>query len=482
MRVFGVHIIFADVNDRQFPQLREVHAFVQHALAERAFAEEANSDLSRFQGFGGECGAGGNAHASRNDRVRSQIAGSGIGDVHRTAFSAAVSGFFSQQFGKHQFRRGAFGEAVAMAAMRAGDVVIGAQRFANSDRDRFFADVKVRQARHQRARVQFIYIFFKQTDRHHLAVHAQPLFHACASAWFWLRSETVVISPLRTFVPALQKPPQNPASRVPFPRAAVRNSFETAVVGSGTSSARPISRASSMSFCIMFTSNHASAGMVRTNGPRYLIIGDATALLVSTSTATSRAMPLFSASNTPSQNAIICTARLRFVAIFIDKRQAVVADVSHFRSDVVQDRFQALECLAASAHHHRKLSFLQSDHAAGNRRVNHVRALFASLGGDAAAVVRTHRAHIDQKFPRRNCTQNSVGSFHHRGQGLFVRHHRKCDVRRGAHCARRLAPLHSLLDQPFRFGARAVVPRDGVSFAQQTAYHLAAHHAQPDKT
>ena len=89
-------------------------------------------------------------------------------------------------------------------------------------------------------------------------------------------------------------------------------------MSAGTSSARPMSSASIMSFCIMFTSNHASSGIVSTNGPRYLIIGDATALFVKTSTATSRLIPLFSASKTPSQNAIICTARLRFVAIFIE--------------------------------------------------------------------------------------------------------------------------------------------------------------------
>src|SRR5580658_10089427 len=317
MRVFGVHVIFADINDRQFPELREVHAFIQHALTERALTEKANSDLSGFQGLGGKRGAGGNAHASRNDRVRAQIAGRGIGDVHRTAFPAAVSGFFSQQFGNHQFRGGAFGEAVAMAAMRAGYVVVRAKRFANAHGNGFFADVKMRQAWHQRACVQFIHIFFKQTDGHHLTVHAQPFFDARANACSCgVRNRCHFATPdIRA---STSKTTAKSCFANPIPRAAVRYSFETAVVGSGTSSARPMSSASIMSFCIMFTSNQASAGMVSTNGPRYLIIGEAIALLVSTSTAMLRAMPLFSASKTPSQNAIICTARLRFVAIYIE--------------------------------------------------------------------------------------------------------------------------------------------------------------------
>ena len=53
-----------------------------------------------------------------------------------------------------------------------------------------------------------------------------------------------------------------------------------------------------MSFCIMFTSNHASSGCSSTNGPRYVTIGDAITVPSSTSTAFSRGMPLFSAIST----------------------------------------------------------------------------------------------------------------------------------------------------------------------------------------
>src|SRR5277367_5731144 len=175
--------------------------------------------------------------------------------------------------------------------MRAGDVIIGTQCLTKSHGDRFLSDVKVRQARHQRACVQLIYIFFEQADGHHLPVHAQPFVQARASACScWVRDRCHFATPdIRA---STSKTTAKSCFANPIPRAAVRNSFETAVVGSGTSSARPISSASSMSFCIMFTSNQASAGILRTNGPRYLIIGDATALLVSTSTATSRAMPL----------------------------------------------------------------------------------------------------------------------------------------------------------------------------------------------
>src|SRR3981081_689724 len=65
----------------------------------------------------------------------------------------------------------------------------------------------------------------------------------------------------------------------PRARAEVSSSLVSVVAGSGTLELRPSSRARSMSFCIMFTSNHASSGMFSTNGPRYLTIGEAVTAL-----------------------------------------------------------------------------------------------------------------------------------------------------------------------------------------------------------
>src|SRR5579859_375109 len=216
-----------------------------------------------------------------------------------------------------------------MAAVRAGNVIVHLQRFANADRDCFFAAIKVRESGHQRARVKFVHLFLEQANANHLAVRMKPTIFFCGGcvARFRLRGggRHFFGPPVVTGVemPDMAASTSNMQAKSyfvqPMPRAAVRNSLLAAVVGSGTSSCLPRSMASTISFCIMLTSNHASSGCCRTNGPRYLIIGEATALLTSTSTATSRAMPLFSASSTPSENASICTARLRLIAIFIDR-------------------------------------------------------------------------------------------------------------------------------------------------------------------
>src|SRR5262249_13641784 len=74
-----------------------------------------------------------------------------------------------------------------------------------------------------------------------------------------------------------------------------------------------------MSFCIMLQSNHASSGWSSTKGPRYLIIGEAMTEFIIASTAVSRSMPPFSAISSPSEYEVICTKRLRLIAIFISR-------------------------------------------------------------------------------------------------------------------------------------------------------------------
>ena len=60
-----------------------------------------------------------------------------------------------------------------MAAVRAGDVVVRAKSLADADGDRFLADIKVRETRHQGAGVEIVDPLFEQADREHLAVRAQ---------------------------------------------------------------------------------------------------------------------------------------------------------------------------------------------------------------------------------------------------------------------------------------------------------------------
>src|SRR5512146_920340 len=318
MGVLVIQIVFADVDNRQLPQLRQVHDFIQRALPQCPFAEKADAHPAIAQALGGERRPRGNAHAASHNCVRAQVAGGWIGYVHGAAFAAAVARFLAQKLGKHPIRSRTLGQAVPVAAMRAGDVIVGTQCLANPYRYRLFAYIQVRQSRHQGPGVEVVHLFFKQPDAHHLPVHSNPGFRPDTGSRLRLLREGSHC-PTPDISASTLKTQAKSCLAKPMARAALRNSLATAVVGKGTSSFRPISRASTISFCIMFTSNQASSGMCSTKGPRYCTMGEATALCSSTSTAVSRAMPLFSASSTPSEKHIICTARLRLVAIFMHR-------------------------------------------------------------------------------------------------------------------------------------------------------------------
>jgi hypothetical protein len=67
-------------------------------------------------------------------------------------------------------RRRALGQAMAMATVRAGDVIVRPERLAHTDRDRLFSNIEVSQSRHQRACIQIVHPLFEQANGDHLTV------------------------------------------------------------------------------------------------------------------------------------------------------------------------------------------------------------------------------------------------------------------------------------------------------------------------
>src|SRR5581483_6640691 len=164
VRVLVVHIVFAGIDNGQLPELRNVHGFVEHALPERALAKETNANSAIAELLGRKRGASGDGSAAADDGVGAEVSCGRIGDVHRTALTAAVALLFAEQFGKHAVGFSALGEAMTVPAVRAGDVVVRPKRFADSDGDSFFALVEVRQAGHERAQVEIVGVFLELAD------------------------------------------------------------------------------------------------------------------------------------------------------------------------------------------------------------------------------------------------------------------------------------------------------------------------------
>jgi len=112
-----------------------------------------------------------NADASTDNAVGPQDAQVEVGDVHRAALALAVAGGLAQQLGHHQLRITAFGQAMAVTAMGAGDIIVAPQGSAGADGHGFLTDVGVGRAPDSAVPVLFHGAFVKITDQPHPIVY-----------------------------------------------------------------------------------------------------------------------------------------------------------------------------------------------------------------------------------------------------------------------------------------------------------------------
>src|SRR5207249_2899955 len=141
-------IVFANVDDGKFPDRGHVHRLVEHTLSESAVTEETNGNASVAKALRRKRRAGCDRRASADDGVGAEVAGVGIRNVHRTALALAITGSLAEQFGKHAIEGGALRHAVPVPSMRAGDVVIRPQGFADADGNGLLTCIKVSKTRH----------------------------------------------------------------------------------------------------------------------------------------------------------------------------------------------------------------------------------------------------------------------------------------------------------------------------------------------
>src|SRR5438270_10068699 len=265
--VLVVLVVLADVDHWQPPERGHVHHLVDEPLAERALSEEAHRDLVAAAPFCRERGAGRDPGGAADDRVRAEIAVLVIGDVHRAALPTAVTRLLAEQLGEHAAHLRTLGETVTVAAVRGRDPVLAAEGCAHADRDRLLADVEMCETGHLRASIQLVRLLLEQADQGHAAIHLERAVRADLRVGSRCGHATTSV-----FTPDIDASTSKSAAKsfspTPIAFAAVRNSFVTAVVGSGTSTSRPSSSARFMSFCIMRQSNHASSGCSSANGPR----------------------------------------------------------------------------------------------------------------------------------------------------------------------------------------------------------------------
>ena len=123
-----------------------------------------------------EPGARRDPHAAADDAVGAEDALLDVGDVHAAALAAGVAGLLPQQLGHHHAHVAALGDAVAVAAMGAGDRVVLAEGGADADGDRLLADVGVGGAAHDAFAVQLVRPVLEGANLGHAPEHLEHLF------------------------------------------------------------------------------------------------------------------------------------------------------------------------------------------------------------------------------------------------------------------------------------------------------------------
>ncbi len=95
-------------------------------------------------------------------------------DPYRTyGYSLAIAGDAAKEFRHHPFNVGTFGDAVAMTAVSAGDVIVRAQLGADSRGGRLFANVKVQCAPHLSVPKCLLRRLLETANSHHGSVNPE---------------------------------------------------------------------------------------------------------------------------------------------------------------------------------------------------------------------------------------------------------------------------------------------------------------------
>ena len=171
----AVLVVLADEDGGQVHGGGDVDALMEGASGSGAIAEEGDGDFAVLANLGPQRRAGGDRDAGADNAVGAEVAELNVGDVHGAALAAAVAGGAAEEFGHHLVHAGALGDAMAVAAVGAGDEVALVQSGADAGGGGFLADVEVEGTAHFGGQEGLLSRFLEATDAPHDAVDPAQL-------------------------------------------------------------------------------------------------------------------------------------------------------------------------------------------------------------------------------------------------------------------------------------------------------------------
>ena len=187
-RRLGVAVVLDHEDDGQVPRRGEVQALQERALVGAAVAGEGDRDLVGVPDLGGQADAADQRRAAADDAVGAEHPFRQVGDVHRAALAVAEAVALAVDLGHHALDVAALGDRVAVAAMRAGDVVVGAEVGADAGRDRLLARVEMHEARDLAGGELGVQALLELADRAHHAVGLEQLVLGELARCWWCDS------------------------------------------------------------------------------------------------------------------------------------------------------------------------------------------------------------------------------------------------------------------------------------------------------
>ena len=164
---FGVAIVLDHEDGGEVVDLGEVVALEGGALVRGPVAHEGDGDPAGLQRLGGQRRTADQGRAAADDAVGPHHALGEVGDVHRAALAAAQAFLLAEDLGHHRLLVAALGDAVAVPAMRAGDVVAVLEVHAEADARGLLARIEMDEARDGAGRELLVHGVLELADHPH---------------------------------------------------------------------------------------------------------------------------------------------------------------------------------------------------------------------------------------------------------------------------------------------------------------------------
>src|SRR5579859_6041592 len=156
--------------------------------------------------------------------------------------------------------------------------------------------------------------------------------------------------------------------------------------------------------------------------------------------------------------------------------------MSNLRPDVQQDRFDLLKSGLVAAYHQGKVPLFEGDNTARDRRIQHMRALGGHLLSEMARGGRADGTHINIDLARAQSRQYAIGSREDCMERGSIGHHAKGHIGSLDNGSRRLAPMHSSLQQPVCLRFCTIIAGHTMPGSKQSLCYPTTHCSQANKT